>query len=329
MLKKGTIEIKQKLSDIVATDVMYDDDLGLGIASSDWRSEFALRHLQRSGPDVKYTEKALFETRGGIITTSINPIIEQSSSKAIPRVIVGALGLSKAHFGLLTSQSELTPGGTGIDTKFSGSVDLDLSLGRAMCCDWLGSTTFITGTNSGVIAGYGLSKNSTGVPSRKIEQPCIKFVTPESAGQSTVVSSVSVYPFEDDTTFASTNAEYFHVWSTTTGKTPIISRRPLPGFGISNFCWSQHTTGVAAIAAESNSLLFVDVKVPRPLVGKIDSVHSRDITAIAWNNYIPHIIATGGADSCVNVFLFIITYFKLLIYLLFFLFNLIDLGFKV
>lgn len=286
---------------VAAADAMCEEGLGLETASSDWRTKLSLRHLQRSGPDVKYEERALFETRGGIVTSAINPIIEQSSSKAIPRVIVGALGISKAHFGLLTSQSELLPGGSGIDTKFSGSVDLDLSLGHAMCCDWLGSTTFITGTNSGVIAGYGLSKNSTGVPSKKIEQPCIKFVTPESAGQSASVSSVSVYPFEDDTTFASTNSEYFHVWSTTTGKTPIISRRPFPGYRVSNFCWSHHTAGVAAIAAESNSLLFIDVKVPRPLIGKIDSGHSREITAIAWNHYIPHIIATGGADSCVNV----------------------------
>ena len=280
---------------------MCDDGLGLETASSDWRTKLSLRHLQRYGPDVKYEERALFQARGGIITTAANPIIEQSSSKAVPRVIVGALGISKAHFGLLTSQSELTAGGSGVEVKSTGSVDLDLSLGRAMCCDWLGSTTFITGTNSGVVAGYGLSKNTTGAPSKRIEQPCIKFDTPELAGQDMAVTSVSVYPFEDNTTFASTNAEYFHVWSTSTGKTPIVSRRPLPDFALSHFCWSQHTAGVAAIAAESNSLLFVDVKVPRPLVGKIDSAHSREITAIAWNQYIPHIIATGGADSCVNV----------------------------
>jgi len=120
----------------------------------------------------------------------------------------------------------------------------------------------------------------------------------------TPFSGVSGCPY-DAAAFATTSHDEFKVWTIGDGSggTPMegLSQKPYSGSSISAFEWSPLLQPVAALAVEPNTFLFTDIRSDKPVVGRHDNAHTLNITAIAWNPYIPYWLATGGAEGHVKI----------------------------
>jgi WD40 repeat protein len=221
-----------------------------------------------------------------------------AASSATAATTLAVVSPRAAHF-LGVSDPGTTPLGS---LKFDAPV-------RVSACDFLGrelaSTTFLAGCTSGTVAAYRVPATA-GLAADPVTVfgPASSSSLSSSSLSSGAVKAVAACPY-DVSAFATAEDETFSVWSTEAPDPhrPALNRRPIAGGAITRFSWSPHLEAVAALATADGTLVFIDIRLDKPVVARREMAHGRlaSVSAIAWSPYVANWLATGGSDSAVNV----------------------------